>query len=84
MMRLRKTLPTWQAVLQAPVETVAEAIRPGGLAESKAPRIQAIMRQITEERSIVIYLPPPYGPDKVKIELSPYDLARGRIIFRER
>ena len=22
--------------------------------------------------------------DKVKIELSPYDLARGRIIFRER
>jgi translation initiation factor IF-1 len=22
--------------------------------------------------------------DKVKIELSPYDLARGRIVFRER
>ena len=26
-------------------------------------------RQIQEERSIAIYLPPPYGPDKVKIEL---------------
>ncbi len=26
-------------------------------------------RQIQEERTVAIYLPPPYGPDKVKIEL---------------
>src|SRR5690349_17525273 len=40
---LRAALPTWEAVRDAPVEEVEEAIRPGGLAPTKAPRIQAVL-----------------------------------------
>lgn len=47
--RLREAFPTWEDVLAAPVESVAEAIRCGGLADSKAPRIQAVLRRIQEE-----------------------------------
>jgi endonuclease-3 len=42
--RLRTALPTWVEVRDAPVEEVEEAIRPGGLAPSKAPRIQQVLR----------------------------------------
>lgn len=42
--------PTWEAVMTAPTEAVEEAIRPGGLARSKAPRIQAALRRIFQER----------------------------------
>ena len=38
---LKARYPTWQAVLDAPVEELAETIRSGGLAQQKAPRIQA-------------------------------------------
>jgi endonuclease III len=44
--RLRNALPRWVDVRDAPVEEVEEAIRPGGLAPSKAPRIQAILREL--------------------------------------
>jgi endonuclease-3 len=36
--------------MDAPTEVVAEAIRPGGLAETKAPRIQEALRVILTER----------------------------------
>jgi endonuclease-3 len=42
--------PDWMAVEAAPVEEVVEAIRPGGLAVTKAPRIQATLRTIREAR----------------------------------
>jgi endonuclease-3 len=42
--------PDWTAVETAPVEQLIEAIRPGGLAVQKAPRIQAALRRIREER----------------------------------
>jgi len=48
--RLRATLPTWEQVRDAPVETVIEAIRPAGLANQKGPRIQQVLRQISAER----------------------------------
>ena len=48
--RLRAALPTWQEVRDAPPETVMDAIRPAGLANQKGPRIQAVLRAITEER----------------------------------
>ncbi len=48
--RLRERFPTWEAVRDAPVEEVEEAIRPAGLSRIKAPRIQAALRRITEER----------------------------------
>jgi endonuclease-3 len=48
--QLRERFPTWQAVMEAPEEEVVEAIRPAGLGPSKAPRIQAALRRIEEER----------------------------------
>jgi endonuclease-3 len=46
--RLRAALPTWVDVRDADVEVVEEAIRPGGLAPSKAPRIQQVLRELPE------------------------------------
>lgn len=48
--RLREAFPDWQAVVEAPTEKVAEVIRSGGLANQKAPRIQAVLRAIYAER----------------------------------
>lgn len=47
--RLRERFPSWKAVRDAPRETVVDAIRPGGLAEQKAPRIQRILRELGED-----------------------------------
>lgn len=47
---LRAAFPTWEAVVRAPTNRVADAIRSGGLAETKAPRIQAILREIEDRR----------------------------------
>ncbi len=46
---MRERLPTWDEVRDAPVGELEEAIRPGGLAQQKAPRIQAILRELGEE-----------------------------------
>jgi endonuclease-3 len=43
---LRRRFPTWDAVRDAPVADIADAIRCGGLADAKAPRIQAVLREI--------------------------------------
>jgi len=48
--RLRKRFPTWEGVRDAQVEEIAEAIRPGGLANVKAPRIKGILQAITQRR----------------------------------
>jgi endonuclease-3 len=45
---LRGSLPTWEDVVRARPEDVADAIRSGGLANTKAPRIQAILREVRE------------------------------------
>ena len=42
--------PDWAAVESAPLPELAEVIRPGGLHNQKAPRIQAALRRIREER----------------------------------
>jgi len=47
---LRAAFPDWYAVMTAPTEAVAEAIRSGGLANQKAARIQAALRAIYETR----------------------------------
>lgn len=47
---LRQRFPNWEAVRDAPLPEVIEAIRPAGLAQQKAPRIQAVLRAITEQR----------------------------------
>src|SRR5690349_3108043 len=47
--QLRAALPTWEAVRDAPVAAIAAAIQSGGLAQSKAPRIKAILQRIWDE-----------------------------------
>ncbi len=47
---LKARYPTWQAVVDAPTHELADTIRSGGLAERKAPRIQAALRRILAER----------------------------------
>lgn len=62
--RLRERFSTWEAVRDAPLEELIDATRPAGLAPTKAPRIQEVLRRITEERGEVSLdflgdLPPP-------------------------
>lgn len=47
---LRAKFPTWEQVRDAEPKEVIEAIRPAGLANQKGPRIQQVLRSITEER----------------------------------
>jgi len=42
--------PDWGAVEFAPLPELTDVIRPGGLANQKAPRLQATLRKIREER----------------------------------
>jgi endonuclease III len=44
--RLRERFPSWEAVRDAPVEEIEEAIRPGGISKVKSARIQAILQAI--------------------------------------
>jgi endonuclease III len=46
--RLRARFPTWEQVRDAPPDEVVEALRPGGLANTKGPRIQAILRELDD------------------------------------
>jgi endonuclease-3 len=43
---LRARFGSWANVRDAPTEEVVAAIRPGGLAPTKAPRIQAVLREL--------------------------------------
>ena len=44
--QLRRRWPTWEALAAAPPSGLADVIRSGGLANVKAPRILAILREI--------------------------------------
>jgi endonuclease-3 len=61
--RLRERFESWEEVREAPVEEVVEAIRPGGLAVTKAPRIQSILRALD-------------GDDLSRLETEPLEQAR--------
>jgi endonuclease III len=47
--RLRERFPTWDAVGEAPVEEIEDAIRKGGLAPTKSVRIKQILEAIGED-----------------------------------
>ena len=47
---LKRRFPDWLQVLDAPVEEIRDAIRPAGLANQKAPRIQAAIQRIHLEQ----------------------------------
>ncbi|HEV7527748.1 MAG TPA: DNA lyase [Solirubrobacteraceae bacterium] len=48
-LRLRTRFPSWEAVRDAPVAEIEEAIRPGGISKVKSVRIQAILRAISHD-----------------------------------
>jgi endonuclease-3 len=48
--RLRERFTKWEEVLDAELEEIVEAIRPAGLANLKAPRIQEALRTISLKR----------------------------------
>ncbi|MCX8052326.1 MAG: endonuclease III, partial [Armatimonadetes bacterium] len=48
---LRRRFLTWDQVRLAPTEQIADAIRVGGLADQKAPRIKRILQEISENKA---------------------------------
>ena len=44
--RLREAFADWDAITAAPAAQVAEAVKQGGLAQVKAPRIQQVLREV--------------------------------------
>ena len=48
--QLRAKFPDWQSALDAPVSEIEEAISPCTWPEQKAPRIQAVLREVKERR----------------------------------
>jgi endonuclease III len=64
--RLRDRFESWEEVRQAPLDEVVEAIRPGGLAPSKAPRIKAILDALD-------------GDDLTRVEHEPLEQARAEL-----
>lgn len=65
--RLLERFPSWDAVMEAPLPELVAAIQPGGLAPTKAPRIQAALRDIKERTG---------GFDLRFLETMPLDEAR--------
>jgi endonuclease-3 len=49
-MRLIQRFPTWDALLEAPVEDIEREIAIGGLAKQKAPRIKASLQAVHDAR----------------------------------
>lgn len=47
---LKEHFPSWEKILEASLEDVAAAIRPGGLSQVKAQRIREIVRDIADHR----------------------------------
>ncbi|MGH3344004.1 MAG: endonuclease III domain-containing protein [Carbonactinosporaceae bacterium] len=50
---LKARFPSWEAVVDAPTSEVADAIRSGGLADAKAPRIQRMLAAIEEREGAI-------------------------------
>ena len=65
---LRAKFAAWESVRDANAGDVVAAIRPAGLANQKGPRIQRVLRQITEERG---------GLDLSFLKDLPLEEARG-------
>ena len=49
--RFRRRFPTWEKVLEADVNKVEEAIRPGGLSRQRSARIQALLAWLKKTRN---------------------------------
>jgi endonuclease-3 len=49
--RLLSAFPDWPDLLDADVKAIERAIQPGGLAPTKAPRLQALLREVWSRRA---------------------------------
>jgi endonuclease III len=67
-LRLRDRFPSWEAVRDAPVAEIEQAIRPGGISKVKSARIQAILRAIADDGA-----PPP--SEAVAGQRDPHQLS---------
>jgi endonuclease-3 len=47
---MRERYPTWEEVLAAATDELTDVLRPGGLAPTKAPRIQHVLAEILDDR----------------------------------
>jgi endonuclease-3 len=65
--RLLQRFPDWTTVAEAPVSEIEDAIRPGGLAPTKAPRLKAMLTEIRSRTG---------GYDLRFLEDLPVDQAR--------
>jgi endonuclease-3 len=65
--RLLQKYPDWGSVLKAPLPELEETIRPGGLAPTKAPRLQAMLAEIQQRTG---------GFDLSLLETMPIEEAR--------
>ncbi len=68
--QLLEGFPTWEAVRDAPVTEVEEAIRPGGLAKQKAPRIQTILERLGDPPDLDWTAPPTPREESLAFLLS--------------
>jgi endonuclease III len=68
-LRLRERFETWEAVRDAPVEEVEEAIRPGGISKVKSARIQQILQAISERGELSLDWLPGAGVDEARAYL---------------
>ena len=91
---MKRTFPTWKDVLSARTSDLERAIAVGGLAKTKAPRIQAILREVIEregrpslarlkrmsDEEVVTYLEtlPGIGPKTIACVLA-FSLGRPRL-----
>lgn len=50
--RMWERFGSWEAIRDAPVDELAEAIAPSNYAEQKAPRIKEVLRRIIDERGV--------------------------------
>jgi endonuclease-3 len=65
--RLKARFPSWEQVADAPMDEVVDAIRPGGIANQKARRIQEILTAI-EDREGSLDLSRLHGCDDAAVE----------------
>jgi endonuclease-3 len=65
-LRLRDRFASWEAVRDAPVEEVEEAIRPGGISKVKSVRIQQILEAISERGELSLDWLPDVGVDAAR------------------
>ncbi len=72
--QLRARFPTWEAVRDAPTDQVIDAVRPAGLADKKGPRIQEVLRRLTQaDDTITLDFLGDMGVEEAKTWLTNFD-----------